>query len=349
MKTVSELLNVNFKLKIKSFFISDGKSKILIARQYIEMTHMQLVALNSLFIRMLSSKFPLSSNSFKSKTDRFISYRLNNFNDNGNSNEKTPVKTRDSFYFVLVTSVEYNIIEAELLLKSITRFILETINYKHEIHQKSFIELIKVNAFNIILGLDDMINPLLGNERLSMSKIASNLKMESIEEKVFIVERNKKIDRARDDLIKGMEDIDRLKYANRYKQNGISNEDIENSEREADLRESQKIIDEIARERIREQINQRQSIIEGLNLQRHFLNRLSGMRYQDRESDYLVNSCENIIQQMMIKEMKRMHYQGDTDNDYQHGAMGFFSGPKLIITPLQFYYSEQEEDNNDQQ
>lgn len=170
--------------------------------------------------------------------------------------------------------------------------------------------------------------------------------MESMEEKVFAIEKNKKIDIAHKELVKGMEEIDKLKYENRYKKNGISNEDIENAERDADLRESQMIIDEIARERIRDQINKGQTIIEGLNLQSYFLNRMSGMRYEDREPDYFINSCENVIQQMMIREMKRMNTQGDTEYDDNFSGLNLFSGPKLVITPIQFYYANEEDEDN---
>lgn len=341
MKTISELLKINFDIKIKSFFISDGKSKILLARQFTEMSHMQLIALNSVFIRQIS----LLTNQltvFVDKTNQFLSYQLNITNNNDN----TSTNHQDIFYFVLVTSAEFSIIEAELLLKSITRFILDIINYKYAISQTSFIELIKSNAFNILLGLDDMINPILGNEALTMNKIASNIKMESMEEKVFAIEKNKKIDLAHNELVKGMEEIDKLKYENRYKKNGISNEDIEKAERDADLRESQMIIDEIARERIRDQINKGQTIIEGLNLQSYFLNRMSGMSYEDRESDYFINSCENVIHQMMIKEMKRMNAQGDTEYDYNYSGLNLFSGPKLVMTPIQFYYANEEDEDN---
>lgn len=320
MKKIQLSISPKFSHKIKSFLISNGTSKIILARQFVKMTRQEVQALHSAFIVNLSAAKEENINSF-SVNNLFYLYH----------------KFSDKIYFVLITESDYNPIEANNILKSITTFISSiTTNSSLPIN-----ETIKKNSFDIILSVDDIINPVLGDERVSQSKLKQSLKMESFEAEYFNKKQQEKIDNAHQQLVKGIEEIERLKYENKYTPNSISHEDIEKKEK--DLIESQRIIEEIAeeREKMRSQMN-------GMNLNRQWASRLANVTSEEKEQmSEFVNACQGLVEAMMLRELQRIQNEDDDETEL-HFLASPNTGIHFLVSPIQFVYSSHEQnDDND--
>lgn len=315
MKKINLVISPKFNSKIKSLLISDGTSKIILARQFISMTKIELQSYHSRFILHLSSINQNSSiTSFKVNNSYYL-YRPFSSNEN------------EKMFFVLITDINYNPFEAEEILKTIFVFVTSLITSQNSNEDAKSI--IKRNAFDIILAIDDVVNPILGSERVSQSKLKQNLKMESMEAKYILAKQSEKIEKAHQELVKGMEEIERLKSKNQYISNAVSNEDVDREKQE--LLESQQIINEIVEEK--ERINRMINIHSGLSLNRHILGRMASATSEDRERmTNFVNVCENIVQTMMLREIERMDDDDDDDQDEIGTTVQF-------VVPVQIFYS----------
>jgi hypothetical protein len=234
MKKIQLVLSPKFNPKIKTFFISNGENKIILARQFIPMTREELETYHTAFLVGLLKKktkkinIKTSFNLFDKSYGIYYPYKLSN----------------SKIYFVLISEINFNPIELSKSLKTITTFITSIITNNINVkgnEGKNEIDIIKDNAFDIIFAVDDIINPILGNEGISQSKIIQNLKMKSTEEEYALKLKNEKIEEAHKKLIKGMEEIERLKYENKYIQNGITNETLKERE---EMLESERLIKE---------------------------------------------------------------------------------------------------------
>lgn len=316
MKKINTIISPKYTSKIKSFLISDGISKIILARQFIPISKIELMSLHSRLILHLTS----TSSSLTSFTSNHSYYLYRPFS----------IDEQSKLYFVLITDINFNPIEANEIIKPIYLYVTSLITSQNG----NAISVIKKNAYDIILSIDDVINPFFGSERTSQSKLIQNLKMVSNEAEYERAKKEEKIQKAHDNLVKGMEEIERLKYQNRYIPNAISSEDI-NPEAE-DLKESQKIVEEIEEEK--EKRERILNISSGLNLHRHFLGRLHSISDEDRERmSSFVNACENIVQTMMLREIHRMENGGDEDDD-EEGATTL-----QFIVPVGVFYTNDDE------
>jgi len=82
-------------------------------------------------------------------------------------------------------------------------------------------ESIKINACDIILGIDDIITNS-QREDTNLNLIKQNLKMDSQEEKAFNKNKKKKEEKAKDDMVKKMNEIEQMKKNNTYVNNSVS-------------------------------------------------------------------------------------------------------------------------------
>lgn len=82
-------------------------------------------------------------------------------------------------------------------------------------------ESIKINACDIILGIDDIITNS-QREDTNLNLIKQNLKMDSQEEKAFNKNKKKKEEKAKDDMVKKMYEIEQMKKNNTYVNNSVS-------------------------------------------------------------------------------------------------------------------------------
>lgn len=83
-------------------------------------------------------------------------------------------------------------------------------------------ETIKVNVCDIILGIDDIISFNSQREETNLNSIKNNLKMDSQEEKSYNKHKKKKEEKAKDDMIKKISEIDEMKRNKTYVDNSVS-------------------------------------------------------------------------------------------------------------------------------
>ena len=321
MKKIQLVLSPKFNPKIKTFFISNGDNKIILARQFIPMTREELETYHTAFLVGLLKKktknlnLKTSFNLFDKSYGIYYPYKLSN----------------SKIYFVLISEMNFNPIELSKSLKTITTFITSLITNNINVkgnEGKNEIDIIKDNAFDIIFAVDDIINPILGNEGISQSKIIQNLKMKSTEEEYALKLKNEKIEEAHKKLIKGMEEIERLKYENKYIQNGITNETLKERE---EMLESERLIKEYTDNQKKEE-ERRRNIIRNRNRGLKFNNRsvrtFMHFTQEDREEmNNFVNVCENLISNLMIRELRKIENGEDSDDDNNIGQIQFLVLP----------------------
>ena len=321
MKKIQLVLSPKFNPKIKTFFISNGENKIILARQFIPMTREELETYHTAFLVGLLKKktkkinIKTSFNLFDKSYGIYYPYKLSN----------------SKIYFVLISEINFNPIELSKSLKTITTFITSIITNNINVkgnEGKNEIDIIKDNAFDIIFAVDDIINPILGNEGISQSKIIQNLKMKSTEEEYALKLKNEKIEEAHKKLIKGMEEIERLKYENKYIQNGITNETLKERE---EMLESERLIKEYTDNQKKEE-ERRRNIIRnrnrGLKFNNHSVRTFMHFTQEDREEmNNFVNVCENLISNLMIRELKKLENGEDSDEDNNVGQIQFLVLP----------------------
>ena len=321
MKKIQLVLSPKFNPKIKTFFISNGENKIILARQFIPMTREELETYHTAFLVGLLKKktknlnLKTSFNLFDKSYGVYYPYKLSN----------------SKIYFVLISEINFNPIELSKSLKTITTFITSIITNNINVkgnEGKNEIDIIKDNAFDIIFAVDDIINPILGNEGISQSKIIQNLKMKSTEEEYALKLKNEKIEEAHKKLIKGMEEIERLKYENKYIQNGITNETLKERE---EMLESERLIKEYTDNQKKEE-ERRRNIIRNRNRSLKFNNRsvrtFMHFTQEDREEmSNFVNVCENLISNLMIRELRKIENGEDSDEDNNFGQIQFLVLP----------------------
>ena len=321
MKKIQLVLSPKFNPKIKTFFISNGENKIILARQFIPMTREELETYHTAFLVGLLKKktknlnLKTSFNLFDKSYGIYYPYKLSN----------------SKIYFVLISEINFNPIELSKSLKTITTFITSIITNNINVkgnEGKNEIDIIKDNAFDIIFAVDDIINPILGNEGISQSKIIQNLKMKSTEEEYALKLKNEKIEEAHKKLIKGMEEIERLKYENKYIQNGITNETLKERE---EMLESERLIKEYTEKQKKEE-ERRRNIIRNRNrslkFNNHSVRTFMHFTQEDREEmSNFVNVCENLISNLMIRELKKLENGEDSDEDNNVGQIQFLVLP----------------------
>ena len=321
MKKIQLVLSPKFNPKIKTFFISNGENKIILARQFIPLTREELETYHTAFLVGLLKKktkkinIKTSFNLFDKSYGIYYPYKLSN----------------SKIYFVLISEINFNPIELSKSLKTITTFITSIITNNINVkgnEGKNEIDIIKDNAFDIIFAVDDIINPILGNEGISQSKIIQNLKMKSTEEEYALKLKNEKIEEAHKKLIKGMEEIERLKYENKYIQNGITNETLKERE---EMLESERLIKEYTEKQKKEE-ERRRNIIRNRNrslkFNNHSVRTFMHFTQEDREEmSNFVNVCENLISNLMIRELKKLENGEDSDEDNNVGQIQFLVLP----------------------
>ena len=140
-----------------SVVICNKSAKIIFARQFFNISRMDLEEYIVQFSRGVDSCKEITH--FESDKVRYIFIPI------------------DTFYLILITTKNSNIIEDTEILKLIYRLIQDLCN---SINQESIID----NAFEIMLGIDDIVS--LGyRNSVNLGQIKQYLNMESAEEKEF--------------------------------------------------------------------------------------------------------------------------------------------------------------------
>ena len=146
-----------------------------------------------------------------------------------------------------MTTDNFNIFEGLEILKLIYRFIADICNLntiskvgdEKQVHDE-IINKLKIKGIDIILGVDDIVNPIIGKQESNISNVKLNLKMDSEFEKEFSLIQKDKEDKARYNIVKGIEEIEKLKKQNLYVNNSVSSE-VNNNQSSNSIEISNKI------------------------------------------------------------------------------------------------------------
>ena len=201
-----------------SVVICDKRAKIIFARQFFNISRMDLEEYIIQFSRGVDSCKEITH--FESDKVRYIFIPI------------------DTFYLILITTKNSNIIEDTEILKLIYRLIQDLCN---SINQESIVE----NAFEIMLGIDDIVS--LGyRNSVNLGQIKQYLQMESAEEKEYkrkkeeqelavqkaLEEKGREFDRQRREKERQQYNI----LINQYDQN-LNNRERENQQLKMRLKE----------------------------------------------------------------------------------------------------------------
>ncbi|MCQ2819102.1 MAG: hypothetical protein MJ252_17710 [archaeon] len=194
-----------------SIVICSKTAKIIFARQFVQMTRRELEEYVVQFSRNIDSCKEITH--FESDKVRYIFI---------------PV---DSFYLILISSKNSNIIEDTEIIKSVYRLLQDICG---SVDYDSIIS----NAFEISLGIDDLV--CLGYRNgVNITQVKQYLQMESLEEKEF---RRKKLEQERKvqrELSEKAREFDKLKREKKFLTDAISSSDF--AEEEPKTKELQRV------------------------------------------------------------------------------------------------------------
>ena len=183
-----------------SVVICSKSAKIIFARQFIRMTRMELEEHIVQFSRNIDSYKEITH--FESDKVRFIFIPI------------------DSYFLILITSKNSNIIEDTEILKLIYRLIQDLC--QGQINYDSIIE----NSYEIMLGIDDI--ACLGYRNgINIIQIKQYLQMESLEEKEFKRKKLEQERRVQRELYEKSKEFDRLKREKKFMNDAISSSNFE--------------------------------------------------------------------------------------------------------------------------
>ena len=178
-----------------SVVICSKSAKIIFARQFVKMTRIELEEHIVQFSRNIDSYKEITH--FESDKVRFIFIPI------------------DSYFLILITSKNSNIIEDTEILKLIYRLIQDLCNA--QINYDSIIE----NAFEIMLGIDDIAS--LGYRNgINILQVKQFLQMESLEEKEFKRKKLEQERRVQKELYEKSKEFDRMRKEKKFMNDAIS-------------------------------------------------------------------------------------------------------------------------------
>ena len=320
MKKFNASISPEFNRKIKVFIISDGINKIILSRSYTSLTFQSINKYHSQFLLHLHSLSEGEEHitSFISDEKYFLYAPYS-------------IENGKKLFFILISEASFNPLELSSILKNIISFISSLITPFQTQKDFNSIDVLKANAYDVVLALDDMINPILGNEKLSFAQINQSLKMKSRNAEIFNEENQKKIQQAHHKFIKGMEEIERLKYENKFVNKAISNEQFEQEQKRI---QDEKEINEIIEQQKKKEKeflrnlnnnkrnrnrnnnnnnNNNNNRNRGMNLPRHVLrNGFEFFNEEDRiNMNNFINSCENLVQNMFLNQLRSIDDEDD--------------------------------------
>ena len=192
-----------------SVVICNKNARIIFARQFFNISRMDLEEYIVQFSRGVDSCKEITH--FESDKVRYIFIPI------------------DTFYLILITTKNSNIIEDTEILKLIYRLIQDLC---YSINQESIIE----NAFEIMLGIDDIVS--LGyRNSVNLGQIKQYLQMESAEEKEFKRKKEEQELAVQKALEEKGREFDRQRREKKFNSNAISSSSFvfkeENIEKES--------------------------------------------------------------------------------------------------------------------
>ena len=187
-----------------SVVICDKRAKIIFARQFFNISRMDLEEYIVQFSRGVDSCKEITH--FESDKVRYIFIPI------------------DTFYLILITTKNSNIIEDTEILKLIYRLILDLCG---TIDQETIVE----NAFEIMLGIDDIVS--LGYRNgVNLGQIKQYLQMESAEEKEFKRKKEEQERAVQKALEEKGREFDRQRKEKKFNKDAISSSSFNFKEEE---------------------------------------------------------------------------------------------------------------------
>ena len=183
-----------------SVVICDKSAKIIFARQFFNISRMDLEEYIIQFSRGVDSCKEITH--FESDKVRYIFIPI------------------DTFYLILITTKNSNIIEDTEILKLIYRLIQDLCN--GQINYDSIIE----NSYEIMLGIDDI--ACLGYRNgINIAQVKQFLQMESLEEKEFKRKKLEQERRVQKELYEKSKEFDRMRKEKKFMNDAISSSNFE--------------------------------------------------------------------------------------------------------------------------
>ena len=177
-----------------SLVICNKNARIIFARQFFNITRMDLEEYIVQFSRGVDSCKEITH--FESDKVRYLFIPI------------------DSLYLILITTKNSNIIEDTEILKLIYRLIQDLCG---KISSESIVE----NAFEIMLGIDDIVS--LGyRNSVNLGQIKQYLQMESIEEKEYKRKKREQEEKVKKELAEKGKEFDRQRKEKKFNKDAIS-------------------------------------------------------------------------------------------------------------------------------
>ena len=203
-----------------SVVICNQNSRIIFARQFFNITRMDLEEYIVQFSRGVDSCKEITH--FESDKVRYIFIPI------------------ESLYLILITTKNSNIIEDTEILKMVYRLIQDLCG---NINSESIVK----NAFEIMLGIDDIVN--LGyRNSVNLGQIKQYLQMESIEEQEFKRKKREQEEKVRRELAEKGREFDKQRREKKFNSDAISSSSFNfqddnnnNNEKENDSSENKEL------------------------------------------------------------------------------------------------------------
>jgi hypothetical protein len=177
-----------------SLVICTKRAKIIFARQFVEMTRIQLEEYMVQFSRNIDSFKEITQ--FESESVRYIFIPI------------------EEFFLILITSNNSNVIEDSNILKLVYRLLQDICGV---ITTESILE----NAYEIMLGLDDIVTLGYRNE-VNIGQIKQYRKMESAEEIEFKRKKREQEEKVKKDLYEKSKEFDRQRKEKKFNTGAVS-------------------------------------------------------------------------------------------------------------------------------
>ena len=177
-----------------SLVICTKRAKIIFARQFVEMTRIQLEEYIVQFSRNIDSFKEITQ--FESESVRYIFIPI------------------EEFFLILITSNNSNVIEDSNILKLVYRLLQDICGV---ITTESILD----NAFEIMMGLDDIVTLGYRNE-VNLMQLKQYIKMESAEEIEFKRKKREQEEKVKKDLYEKSKEFDRQRKEKKFNMNAVS-------------------------------------------------------------------------------------------------------------------------------
>ena len=177
-----------------SLVICTKRAKIIFARQFVEMTRIQLEEYIVQFSRNIDTFKEITQ--FESESVRYIFIPI------------------EEFFLILITSNNSNVIEDSNILKLVYRLLQDICGV---ITTESILD----NAFEIMMGLDDIVTLGYRNE-VNIAQLKQYRKMESAEEIEFKRKKREQEEKVKRDLYEKSKEFDRQRKEKKFNMNAVS-------------------------------------------------------------------------------------------------------------------------------